>query len=109
MRLSDILVILVFGAPSGIISLLVSALGIWKKRPWLLVVAGLLTIPATLYIGLAIGLPLYLLSILQFIGAYYVHKGKPHIAWYLLVPLFLFALQMTYATFYNLFHSPETL
>lgn len=105
----DALVVFVFGFPAGIISLLISAISIMKKLPWLLVVAGLITIPATLYLSLASGLPLYLISILQFIGAYYVHKGKPRIAWYLLIPLLLIALDMTYLTLYNTLHSPENL
>ena len=107
MQFPDILTVILFGFPAGIISLLISALGIAKKLPWLLVAAGLLTIPATLYLSLASGLPLYLISILQFIGAYYVHKGKPRIAWYLLIPLLLIALDMTYFSLYNLLHPPE--
>ena len=103
----DILTFILFGFPSGMISLLISALGIAKKFPWVLVPAGLLTIPAMIYLSLASGIPLYLISILQLIGAYYVHKGKPRIAWYLLIPLLLSTLFMTYITVYFLLHPPE--
>lgn len=96
--LSDILILFVFGFPAGILSLLVSALGIWKKRPGALVLAGVWTIPATIYLSAAFGLPLYLISLLQFGGAYAIYKGRPHIAWYLLIPLCLVTLYMTYLT-----------
>lgn len=84
-------------------SLLVSALGIWRKLPVALVLAGVWTIPATLYLGAAFGFPLYLLSLLQFGGAYAVYKGRPQIVWYLLIPLFLVTLYMTYLTSLSLF------
>lgn len=95
---NDILILFVFGFGAGILSLLISALGIWKKRPVALVLAGVWTIPATVYLAVAFGFPLYLISLLQFGGAYAVHKGRPQIAWYLLIPLLLVTLYMTYLT-----------
>ena len=100
--LNEILIQLVFGFPAGIISLLVSALGIWKKWPLALILAGVWTVPATYYLGAAFGLPLYLISLLQFGGAYAVQKGKSHIAWYLLIPLLLSTLFMMYLIFFSL-------
>lgn len=102
---NDILILFVFGFAAGILSLLVSALGIWKKWPVALVLAGLWTIPATVYLGAAFGLPLYLLSLLQFGGAYAVYKGRPLIAWYMLIPLCLVTLYMTYLTSFSMFAS----
>ena len=96
--LNDILILFVFGFGAGILSLLVSALGIWKRSPVALILAGVWTVPATVYLAAASGLPLYLLSLLQFGGAYAVHKGRPQIAWYLLIPLLLVTLYMTYLT-----------
>jgi len=101
--LNDILIQFAFGFPAGIMSLLISALGIWKRWIPALILAGLWTIPATIYLGAAFGFPLYLISLLQFGGAYAVHKGKPHIAWYLLIPLLLATLFMTYLTSLSLF------
>ena len=105
--LSDILILFVFGFGAGIMSLLISALGIWKKWSLALILAGVWTIPATIYIGAAFGFPLYLISLLQFGGAYAVYKGKPRIAWYLLIPLLLVTLYMTYLTSLSLFESPR--
>ena len=98
-----ILVQLFFGFPSGIISLLLSALGIWKKWPLALILAGVWTVPATYYLSAVFGFPLYLISLLQLVGAYAVNNGKPRIAWYLLIPLLLSTLFMTYLTSLSLF------
>ncbi len=100
---NEILILFVFGFPAGIISLLVSALGIWKKWPIAIVFAGIWTVPATYYLSAAFVFPLYLISLLQFVGAYAVYKGKPRVAWFLLIPLTLFALFMTYLTSLSLF------
>jgi hypothetical protein len=104
---SDILIQFVFGFAAGILSLLVSALGIWKKWWFAMVLAGLWTIPATVYLSAASGLPLFLLCLFQFGGAYAVYKGKPYIAWYLLIPLLLVTIYMTYLTSFSLFESPR--
>ena len=84
---NGILVLFAFGFPAGIMSLLLSALGIWKKRPISLVLGGLWTVPSTLYISAALGLPLYLIALLQFAAIYALKKENPHLAWLLLIPL----------------------
>jgi hypothetical protein len=94
--------LLVFGFPAGIISLLLSALAIWKKLPWLLVVAGLFTITMTIYSSLATGLPFYLLALFQFYGAYVFRKGKVRLTWILLIPLLLFTSFFAFFTIKNL-------
>jgi len=99
----DILIIFFFGFGAGIMSLLVSALGIWKKWSLALILAGIWTILGTIYLSAAFGFPLYLISLFQFGGAYAVYKGKTQIAWYLLIPLLLVALYMTYLTSLSLF------
>jgi len=96
------LTLLVFGFPAGIISLLLSALGIWKRWWWLLIVAGLFTITETIYHTLITGLPLYLMALFQFYGAYIVRKGKPRLAWALLIPLMIFTSIFAYYTIRNL-------
>jgi len=100
---NTIFVQLFFGAPAGVISLLISALGIWKKWPIALILAGIWTIPATYYLSGGFHVPLYLISLLQFIGAYALHKGHPRLAWFLLIPLLLSTLFMIYLTSLSLF------
>ena len=85
--INGILVLFVFGFAGGIMSLLLSALGIWKKWPILLVLAGLWAVPATLYISGAFGLPIYLIALLQFGAIYALKKDNPRLAWLLLIPL----------------------
>lgn len=101
--MSDILAQLVFGFPAGIISLSLSALGIWKKWILWLIVAAILTIPFTFYLTVASGLPLYGMALLQFGAAYAVKKQKIGLAWGLLVPLALTTLFMIYLTFFAFF------
>jgi hypothetical protein len=96
------LTLLVFGFPAGIISLLLSALGIWKRLPWLLAVAGLFTITVTIYYSLATGIPFYLMALFQFYGAYVLRKGKTRLAWILLIPLLLFTSEFTFYSIRNL-------
>lgn len=103
--LSDILIQLLFGFPVGVISLSLSALGIWKKWIAWLVIAGILTIPFTYYLTKASGLPLYLIALLQFVAAFAVNKQKTGLAWGLLVPLALTTLFMAYLTFFAFFRS----
>jgi len=99
---SGYLTLLVFGFPAGIISLLLSSLGIWKKWPWLLVIAGLFTITETIYHSLLSGLPFYLMALLQFYGAHVLRKDKARLAWRLLIPLLLFTAYFAYFTIKNL-------
>lgn len=103
--LRDLLVQLVFGFPAGLISLSLSALGIWKRWIVCLVIAGLLTVPFTYYLTRASGLPLYLIALLQFGAAYAVKNRKIGLAWSLLLPLALATLLMLYLTFYAFFES----
>ena len=103
--LSEFLIQLVFGFPAGIISLLLSALGIWKKWPLALIFAGIWGAFAMYYLSAAFNLPLYLIGLLQFGSAYAVHKGNTRIAWLLLIPLLLSTLFMTTITMISLFES----
>ncbi len=84
---NGILVLFAFGFPAGIISLLLSALGIWKKWPLLLVLGGFWTIPFTFYISAALGLPIFLIALLQFVAIYALKKENSRVAWLLLIPL----------------------
>ena len=101
--IDNIFVQLFFGAPAGVVSLLISALGIWKKWPIALILAAVWTVPATYYLSAVFGFPLYLISLLQFGGAYALHKGNARLAWLLLIPLLLSTLFMTYLTSLSLF------
>ena len=103
----DILVSLVFGFPAGLLSLVLSAIGIAKMWVPALVFAGVWCIPATIYLSAASGFPLYLLCLLQFGGAYAVYKKRPQIAWYLLIPLLFLTLYMMYLTAYAVMTSPR--
>jgi hypothetical protein len=97
--------LLFFGFPAGIISLLLSALGIWRKWPWLLVVAGLFTITEMIYFSLGSGLPFYLMALLQFYGAYVLRKGNARLAWILLIPLLLITALFAQATIVNMMNA----
>ena len=48
---SEAFVLLLFGAPAGILSSLLAALGVWKKWLIALIVAGVWAVPATYYLS----------------------------------------------------------
>ncbi len=102
--LSEYLVLIVFGAPAGILSSLLAAFGVWKKKIVALVIAGIWSAPATYYLSAASGLPLYLTALFVFGAAIAVYRNKIRLAWLLLVPLFFFSAWMTVATLYNILH-----
>ncbi len=104
MLLSEFLVLLFFGAPAGIIASLLSALGVWKKWPLALIIAGIWSISATYYLSAGLGLPIFLTALFVFGAAYAVYKNKIRLAWFLLVPLFLFAVWMIVLTTYGNFY-----
>jgi hypothetical protein len=87
--MSDILAMIIFGWPAIILSLAVSAAGILKKWPWMLVLGGVLCAPFSFYLSgwpgvrfLALLLPLF-----QFGAAWAVHAKRKVLAWVLLLPL----------------------
>ncbi len=84
-------------------SLLLSALGIWRRWPFVLLLAGVWAASAMLYLSGVCGAPLYLLGLLQFGGALAVKRGRPRVAWLLLTPLFLGTLFMVYLVSLSLF------
>jgi hypothetical protein len=101
--LDEFFVLLFFGAPAGILSSLLSALGIWKKWPIALIVAGVWSIPATYYLSAGSRSPIYLAALFVFGAAYAVYKNKIRTAWLLLIPLFICTVWMTAFTIYNRF------
>jgi len=86
---SDILVPIIFGWPAIILTLVVSAAGISKKWPWMLVLGGVQCAPFSWYLSgwpvvrfLALLLPLF-----QFGSAWAVHSKRKIVAWFFLLPL----------------------
>jgi len=102
---SEEFVLLIFGAPAGILSSLLAVFGVWKKKIAALVVAGIWSAPATYYLSAASGLPLYLTALFVFGAAVAVYRNKIRLAWLLLIPLFFFSAWMTFFTLYNILHS----
>lgn len=92
--LSEILILLFFGFPAAILSLLLSALGVWRKWPLAMILAGVWAFLATFYLSAALGFPFFLVSLFLFGGAYALHKGSTRFAWLSLVPMLLVACFM---------------
>jgi hypothetical protein len=102
---SEFFILFLFGAPAGILSSLLAAFGVWKKKIIPLILAGIWSAPATYYLSAASGLPLYLTALFVFGAAFAVYRNKIRLAWLLLIPLFFFAAWMTYFTLYNILRS----
>ena len=98
---NSIYVQFLFGAPANLMCALLAVIGMWKRWPAALIIAGIWSIPAAYYLSAGFNLPLYLASLGVFGAAYAVYKNKTRLAWCLLVPLFLIAAGMTALTIYG--------
>jgi hypothetical protein len=92
--LSDILVMMIFGFPAVLLSLGLSAIGVFKEKVWLVIIGAILFAPFSYYLsgspGLA-GLPI-LLPGFQVGSALAVREKNKLWAWLLLVPAFFVVL-----------------
>ena len=88
MILADILVMMIFGFPAVILSLLVSVIGVLTQRYWLVIIGAILFAPFSYYLsgspGLA-GLPI-LLPGFQVGSAVAVREKNKLWSWLLLLP-----------------------
>jgi hypothetical protein len=90
----DLFVVMVFGVPAVFVSLVLSLIGVWKNRFWLVILGAVLFIPFSYYLngspglrGFAILLPLF-----QMASAAAVREKNKVWAWVLLVPAFAASL-----------------
>ena len=90
----DTLIILLFGFPCAILSLLVSAIGIIKDKYWLPLIGALLFMPFTYYLNgsPALGGIVMLLPLFQIGSAAAVFRKKRTLAWLLLMPAIFMVL-----------------
>jgi hypothetical protein len=84
----DLFVVMVFGLPAVLLSLVLSVIGVWKDKFWLVMLGAVLFIPFAYYLngspglrGFAILLPLF-----QMASAAAVREKNKMWAWLLLVP-----------------------
>lgn len=92
--MSDVLVILIFGFPAVILSLLVSVIGILTAKSWLLIVGAILFAPFCYYLNGApgsLGLPIFL-PLFQVAAGAAVREKKKRWAWLLLLPALVVSL-----------------
>jgi hypothetical protein len=89
--MSDIWVPIIFGWPAIITSILLSIVGVWLKKPALLITAGIVCIPFTYYLSgyhaSAVILPLF-----QFGSASAITHQKNRIVWLLIAPIVIIAI-----------------
>jgi hypothetical protein len=94
LNLSDIFVVILFGFPASILSLLLCVIGVLARKVWLVVIGAVLFAPFSYYLsgspGLA-GLPI-LLPAFQVGSALAVREGNKLLAWLLLLPPFFAVL-----------------
>lgn len=101
----DLFVIMLFGFPAVFVSLLVSVLGVWKEKYWLVLLGAVLFIPFSYYLSGAPGsyrLPL-LLPVFQVLSAAAVREKQKRWAWLLLIPAVLAALYIGAVALYYQF------
>jgi hypothetical protein len=95
--MSDLLVQMIFGWPMIVVSILLSIVGVWLKKPASLVAAGVIGIPFAAYITAAANLPGLLLPAFQLGAAYSVKRQKFLLAWLLITPMIVVAAWLAYA------------
>jgi hypothetical protein len=96
--LDDTLIVMIFGWPAILGSLLLSLVGLVFRRPVLLIAAGVVIIPFSWYLSgfPAVRAPGILLCLFQFGSAAAVWRGRMPAAWLLLLPLTLIAAVLAY-------------
>ncbi len=94
--MNEILVQIIFGWPAIIASILLSVVGVWLKKPALLIAAGMVCLPFTYYLS-GFRTPAAVLPLFQFGSAYAVARQKSWLAWLLLLPLIVISGLLAYA------------
>lgn len=92
--MSDTLVQIIFGWPAILISIALALIGLLKKRPWMLVLSGLVCIPFSWYLSRYQGLctAALLLPAFQLGSVWAIRTGRMKLAWLLLLPVVLAAV-----------------
>ena len=92
--MSDIWVLIIFGWPAILLSLVTSVIGVLKKWPWIVMTAGVVAMPFSLYFsGYAIFYYTpFLLPFFLFGAAWAVRAKRKILPWILLIPLTSFAI-----------------
>jgi len=93
--MGEVLVQIIFGWPAIITSILLSIAGVWLRKPFLLVTAGIVCIPFSYYLS-GYRVPAVILPFFQFGSAYAVMRQKNLIAWLLTAPIVIIALVLAY-------------
>lgn len=98
----EAIVVVFFGFPAALLSLLLCALGVRKEKPWLVGVGAVLFVPFSYYLSGAPGsyrLPL-LLPLLQAAAAAALRAGRKGWAWALIAPAVLSVLWLAVAALF---------
>lgn len=85
----DLLVQIIFGWPAILSSQVLSAVGILKRKPWVVALGGLLCVPFAFYLSgyQAVRFSAFLLPLFQFASAWTLRANRKILAWILLFPL----------------------
>jgi hypothetical protein len=94
--IGEILLQMIFGWPAIVISILLSIVGVWLKKPAILVAAGIIGTPFALYMSIGYHTPALVFNLFQFGSAFAVKRQKTLLAWLLIVPMIIFAAMLAY-------------
>jgi hypothetical protein len=100
--MKDVLVVLLFGFPAALVSLLISVIGVRKEKYWLVILGAVLFIPFSYYLSGAPGvyrLPL-LLPLFIAGSAAAVQEKNSLWAWILLAPALLTTLYVVFVVLF---------
>ena len=95
--MTEIFIQIIFGWPAIITAILLSIIGVVLKRPVMLVIAGVVSLPFTYYISNGLRNPAVSLPLFQFASAFAISRQRNVLAWLMISPLIVIATMLAYA------------
>ena len=94
----NFLIILFFGWPAILITVILTAFGLWKSNYRIIVTASMLAFPFSWFLSgfPIIRSPAFLLPVILFASAFAMYRKHEMLAWIIAVPFFLAVLLLFY-------------
>ena len=96
MDIKEILVQFIFSLPAILLSIAFSLMGMFTRKPLLLIIGGVLALGPSYFLSGGLHLPTYIAPLAIFVCVFMIYKKKVNWAWILLTPLVLTALYAAY-------------
>lgn len=94
----DLLLSLLVGWPAILATIIIAAIGLWKRNYRLIFAAAVLAFPFSWFLSgfPAVQSPIFLLPLLLLASSYLMFRGREMLAWLFAIPFFLAILLLYY-------------